>query len=161
MGPCGLWVFLGLGLGCCYWQIKGLEAWFVLAVREARGQARLYEGAATKNSQSGEQNRTEDICSTRMQIHTWLYFFKFFLPQRGMHLQSPYGKRKGQPTTHVHNKITTHEIMLLHMCSTFANTLFWTVAQLVMKGGPCVEKGEEGSILEEVHTGRIWLTSHW
>ena len=68
--PVRMRVLLEAGLGRCDWQIKATEVWLVFADIEARGQASLHEGAATKTSQSGEQNRTQDICCTHMYTHT-------------------------------------------------------------------------------------------
>lgn len=57
-------------LGCCNWQIKAMEAWFVLADRGARGQARLHEGAATKTSQSGGTEHRTSAANTCTHTHS-------------------------------------------------------------------------------------------
>lgn len=86
------------------------------------------------------EQRTSAVCTFK-----YTNLFTLFSPQHMTDAK--------EPTTHMHNKMATHEIMLLYKCSTFANTisLFLTVTKLVM-GEAWVEKGEEGSILEEVRT---------
>lgn len=61
---------------------------------------------------ASQGNRTEDSCSTHMQIHTWGYVF-FITARRAFAVS--YDRLKGQPTTHMYNEITKTDHVVIHI----------------------------------------------
>lgn len=177
--PVRMRVLLEAGLGCCDWQIKVVEAWLVLADIEARGQASLHEGAATKTSQSGEQNRTQDICCTHTYTHMRTHMQGFTFVQHTQacgQTQSHTSAAKDRQScmlmatnSNINTLLDMHHLFAtFHMNHTCTHTQLYTMSYQESCRYPCTvrfvcaEKGGERkkqsvkTVCDRVCAGKVW-----